>query len=145
MSARFPLTRARRAFVVRRALSFIAMGALLFFGTMVAARFRPSRLLFWLGASGAVLLVLGLRSIVLGTRPLTVGENAIWVAGRGYALGNVDSLAVEQGRLVIRIGRRTLTEELDEPAMAAAEIARRAGLRPPKRGTERWAREEIAG
>lgn len=141
-SVRFPIAPARHHFLVRRSLGLVSTGALLFVGSMIAMRFAPRPTLTWLGLAGAVLFVFGMRRLVREAGPLTVGENSVRFGTRMLRLSDVQSVELEGARLVIthrQVPQRT--DELADPAAAASEIARRAGLRPPRKGGPmRWER-----
>ncbi len=138
--ASFALSASRRHQTVRRNLSTIGLGLALFVGSLVAMRLRPQSWLFALGAGGALLLVVGARRLLLGVRPLAVGKNAVWFGTRGVPLHQIEAVEISGDRLeLVRSGGARIGEELQEPAMAAAEIARSAGLRPPRKGgPQRW-------
>jgi hypothetical protein len=142
MSVRFALAPAKRYLTMRRSLSLVGLGAVLFLGSAIAMRVRTSSWLYAFGAAGAVLLIVGVRRLLVGSRPLSVGENAVWFGTHGVALREVEAVEVQKRTLAVRYGGgRHREEELAEPAAAAAEIARRAGLRPPRKGgPQRWER-----
>lgn len=145
--SRYALSPGRRHLIVRRSVSTAGLGAALFAGSLLAMRLRPRTGLFALGALGAALLVIGVRRLVVAARPLVVGESAVWFGTRGVPLGDVEAVEVDGERLRLsRRGGKPLDEFLAEPAQAAAEIARRAGLRPPRRGgAQRWEKREEEG
>ncbi|WP_373044725.1 hypothetical protein [Vulgatibacter sp.] len=142
--SRFALAPERRHQTIRRNLSTVGLGLLLFVGSLVALRFRPDRssLLLIFGAAGALLLVLGLRRLVVGIRPVTLGKSAVWFGTTGVPLERIEAIEVAGDRLVIlREGGRRHEELLADPSRAASEIARSAGLRPPRKGgPQRWER-----
>lgn len=145
MTTRFALASARRHRIVRRNLSAIGLGAALFLGSALASRVRPGSWLLLLGAAGALLIVLSARRLIVAARPIAVGESAVWFGTRAIPLGQVEAVEVQGERLVVihRGGRQE--EELAQPREAAAEIARRAGLRPPRQGgAQRWERRAAA-
>lgn len=141
-SARFALAPAKRYLTMRRSLSLAGLGTALFLGSAIAMRVRVSSWLYLFGAAGAVLLILGVRRLLVGARPLSVGESAVWFGARGVALREIEAVEVRQATLAVRYGGgRHREEQLAYPAAAAAEIARRAGLRPPRKGgPQRWER-----
>lgn len=141
MSVGFSLTAARRRLVLRRNLSSACFGLFVFVASLIAFRIRGHSWLAILGAAGALLFVLGLRRAIVGSRPVRVGERAVWFGTRGIPFSDVVAVEVEGSQLTVLAGSRRFSEELAEPALAAAEIARRAGLRPPRRdGPKRWER-----
>lgn len=142
--SRFPLSATRRHLVVRRNVSTAGLGAAIFVGSLFAMRLRPRPWLFALGAIGAALFVVGVRRLLVGARPVVVGENAVWFGTRGVPLHQIEAVEIEGDVLrVLRSGGAAVGESLEQPALAAAEIARRAGLRPPRRGgAQRWEKRE---
>lgn len=141
-AAKFALSDARRSHAVRRWLSLTLLGLVIFAVSLFAARATGNRTLVMVGALGSFLFVVGVRGLIRGASALSVGETAVFLGGRGLPLRGIEALEVQGESLVIvRQGGQRVTERLREPAQAAAEIARRAGLRPPRKGgPSRWER-----
>lgn len=139
---RFGLEAERQSFLVRRGLGLLFMGALLFVGSLVAMRLSPKRALAFFGATGALLMVLALRRLLLGTRPLVITDRSVWVGRRAWPVGHIDAVEIHGKRVTLQYGKRSDTsEELADPVGAAETIAGRAGLhRVPGARSSRWER-----
>lgn len=129
MSIRFPLDEERHRFLVRRSLGLLLMGALLFVGSLIAMRLSPKRALVVFGATGALLLVLGIRRLLLGARPLAITDLSVWLGRRAWPLSRIEAVEVAGKRIVLfGKGRSDASEELADPVGAAEAVGRAARL-----------------
>lgn len=137
---RFALEAGRRDFLIRRGLGQLAMGAMLFVGSLIAMRLSPRRALVFFGATGALFMVLALRRLLLGTRPLVITDVSVWVGRRAWPFRTIEAVSVSGKRLTLTSrGRSDTSDELEDPVAAAEAIAARVGLnRRP--GATRWER-----
>lgn len=140
-AVRFRLSSAARIRRMRRNLSLLLLGLFIFVGSALAMRVRQTGALFVLGAGGAALVLLSLRRLFGTARPLVAGRSALYLGTRPLAWSAIEAVSIEEAVLVVQAKGRRHVVEVADPAAAATEIARRAGLRPPRRGgPRRWER-----
>lgn len=134
-TVRFKLAAARRARATRGGLLLTAVGLAVFMASLAARRGGASQVLFVGGVLGAFVTVIGLRRLLMGARPLLATDRHVWVRGRVLPLARIDVIEARGETLrLVRDDGGVLEEEVQGAGLAAVELARRAGLPPPRRG-----------
>lgn len=134
-TVRFRLAASRRARALRAGGLLLAVGLALFGASLVARRGGAGEALVLVGGVGALLTVLGLRRLLLGARPLTVTDRHVVLGTVVIPLASLEAIEASGTSLrLLREGGAAIEEEVQGAELAAVELARRAGMPPPRRG-----------
>jgi len=134
-TVRFRLTASRRGRALRAGALLLALGLALFGASLAARRGGAGQALVLVGAAGALLTALGLRRLLVGARPLTVTDRHVVMGSTVIPLASLEVIEASGTTLrLVREGGAAVEEEVQGAELAAVELARRAGMPPPRRG-----------